>query len=138
MSRSLNNYYDGQPHISHISFKFKVLLLRTRLMVDSSFINLDTTVKQKPQFILLLPSSSSTPNQLPNPTDSTSLKFTHLSFIITKLFQIPHFLTANLCFGWSSNSRLSHTSQLERPLNFWIPAFFSSFFFEQKLSTLPF
>lgn len=26
-----------------------------------------------------------------NPTDSTSLKLTHLSFIITKLFQIPHF-----------------------------------------------
>lgn len=51
MSKSLNNYYDGQPHISHISFKFKVPVLRTRLMVDSSFINLDTTVKQKPQFI---------------------------------------------------------------------------------------
>lgn len=101
-------------------------------------------LKQKPQFILLLPSSSSTPNQLPNPTDSTSLKFTHLSFIITKLFQIPHFLTANLCFGWSSNSRLSHTSQLKRPLNCWIPAFFSSFFLSKnyplclfKLKTKP-
>ena len=51
MSKSLNNYYDGQPHIRHSSFKFKVLLLRTRLMVDSSFINLDTIVKKKPQFI---------------------------------------------------------------------------------------
>ena len=51
MSKSLNNYYDGQPHIRPISFKFKVLLLRTRLMVESSFINLDTIVKKKPQSI---------------------------------------------------------------------------------------